>query len=1268
MKRGGTPRRAPKPVFTCGKEQLHPVPWFAGGFDFLDQLLPLTVDGGLHIRGMRIPTAALAIFPWLALGLMSAAEGSIPAKQLAQLKSSTVLVLTSEGSGSGFVCQQAGEGTVLVATNAHVVGFASGVQVVLASGTPQERILDGSIVAVSRSPDLALIRISGKDLPTPLESAAQDTLSETQGIWVLGFPFGDELRTGAGHPAITVTRGSITSLRRNDKSTLSVVQIDADINPGNSGGPVVDSEGHVVGIATAKIDGTGVGLAIPAAAVSVLVAGRVESFAWETQDSDERRATYRFTANVADPLRRIVSVSVLLAPRSQVSGTIAENALAIASMREEACAVADGQARATVVFKAGKDSTTEQVFQVAVKHRDGSVTRSAPQQFVVEFTAKAKAADVHPTEPVVVHKPGDEWIKDKTVAGVVVQAGATTLTASGKALFGDPFEVGDAVVRTVDLSAKGVIAKPLHSADGKVLFILSQTGQLHQIALPAGTETQVLDLHEQTTCFAQSRDGVLVYLPRTKELVLIDSHTLTIMHRIPLPQCDAIAASAGSHLVYATCGADCTLIDASKGQTLKHITANSLETVYGSRIKKHPQGASLFEFAGPALTPDGHYLLCQSNSCLVRFRCDGTDLVYEEMGPRVGRPGGNWLQISEDGSYVALSSGGSSGDITDHPKVAGDVFYVYSVANLQRPASTIMSGYVPQALAFDKAAAQIYTNNNQQQLLVFTTQGAKGKEYRFTKEGQTRQLVAFPDGFQVLVMTDEDLFWVSLPGPDGVVKGNKQAAKSTGWLQPLVKITAKPSAALPPLPAKIARDAQGASFVEMSSVGQLVELGTDVAGVAVAPSGTALYVIHTDDPIVSVVDPATWKVVTEIAVPKAPTSLWCDGALIAVACPDSQVVVLIDPLKNELIRSVRFPEHPTWRPVAICGRSPNGGIASLWQADPFKEYLPRLVQINLDGTAQVVCEGENDGCRSGVWLPGGRVFFGLRSQSEGAGTGALMQPFKAGLQLELKRDLFKDYSAFDRNCGAVFVTQDNAALVLPRFARDIANQAQLSTVLLSPHLDQVLMQMPGVAICEVPDRQLFITVDEELVPSRLSADLPMNQKSIQAQVRYIARTTGRTLRVVHLTTEPGLDIKNSRFSWIYNAKLDLGAVYIPGHEILLVPRNNAVRPLEFAMYRCGPPAGVTDLTADTPVTASNDPPTTGQAGSALQYQPDGALTAGKVTTYRIKRPIPGMTIDAATGAWGWTPTSAQVGNWQVTILATVDGKDVTVLTWSVAVH
>jgi len=76
----------------------------------------------------------------------------------------------------------------------------------------------------------------------------------------IGNPLGMEF-------AGSVTVGVVSALNRKvDNETLNLIQTDAAINPGNSGGALVNSQGQVIGINSAKISETGVeglGFAIP---------------------------------------------------------------------------------------------------------------------------------------------------------------------------------------------------------------------------------------------------------------------------------------------------------------------------------------------------------------------------------------------------------------------------------------------------------------------------------------------------------------------------------------------------------------------------------------------------------------------------------------------------------------------------------------------------------------------------------------------------------------------------------------------------------------------------------------------------------------------------------------------------------------------------------------------------------------------------------------------------------------------------------------------
>jgi len=122
------------------------------------------------------------------------------------------------------------------------------------------RMLEGEIVGVCPSVDIAVIKVDAEGLPA-VEFADSDKVKVGQPVFAIGNPFGLP-----GGP--TVTSGVISALGRTIRSksgTLEdLIQTDAAINPGNSGGPLIDENGKAVAINTAIIPfAQGIGFAIP---------------------------------------------------------------------------------------------------------------------------------------------------------------------------------------------------------------------------------------------------------------------------------------------------------------------------------------------------------------------------------------------------------------------------------------------------------------------------------------------------------------------------------------------------------------------------------------------------------------------------------------------------------------------------------------------------------------------------------------------------------------------------------------------------------------------------------------------------------------------------------------------------------------------------------------------------------------------------------------------------------------------------------------------
>ncbi len=131
-----------------------------------------------------------------------------------------------------------------VLTNQHVV---DGCDRILAR-TPDGRWLAAVPPAqVDRALDLSILTIPGNPGPA-LAFRAGPAVRRGESVVAYGFPLSGLL---SADPKLT--RGEINALGgvRNDQNNF---QISAEVQPGNSGGPLLDMQGHVVGVVVAKLD------------------------------------------------------------------------------------------------------------------------------------------------------------------------------------------------------------------------------------------------------------------------------------------------------------------------------------------------------------------------------------------------------------------------------------------------------------------------------------------------------------------------------------------------------------------------------------------------------------------------------------------------------------------------------------------------------------------------------------------------------------------------------------------------------------------------------------------------------------------------------------------------------------------------------------------------------------------------------------------------------------------------------------------------------
>ena len=177
------------------------------------------------------------------------------------------------GEGSGVIYKIDGD-TAYLGTNNHVVENADSLKVKLADGTTE----DGELVGRDAVSDLAVVKISSKNVKSAIKFADSDATKVGSIAIAIGSPLGSKFSN-------SVTQGIISGqsrivpmdLNKDGQADIetTLIQTSAAINPGNSGGALLNKDGDLVGINSSKfsnVDVEGMGFAIPSKEVQRVIA------------------------------------------------------------------------------------------------------------------------------------------------------------------------------------------------------------------------------------------------------------------------------------------------------------------------------------------------------------------------------------------------------------------------------------------------------------------------------------------------------------------------------------------------------------------------------------------------------------------------------------------------------------------------------------------------------------------------------------------------------------------------------------------------------------------------------------------------------------------------------------------------------------------------------------------------------------------------------------------------------------------------------------
>ena len=202
-----------------------------------------------------------------------------------------------EGSGSGIIVGK-NDDELLIATNYHVVEGADTLSVAFTDGNAVE----ASVKGFDEERDLAVVSVSLDDVEDDTMDAisianigSSDDLKVGEQVVAIGnaLGYGQSVTTGivsAKNRRMDSDNNTVTDGSDDSSDGVNLIQTDAAINPGNSGGALLNMEGEVVGINSAKLASTeveGMGYAIAMSDVTDILENLMNETSRDKLDDSE---------------------------------------------------------------------------------------------------------------------------------------------------------------------------------------------------------------------------------------------------------------------------------------------------------------------------------------------------------------------------------------------------------------------------------------------------------------------------------------------------------------------------------------------------------------------------------------------------------------------------------------------------------------------------------------------------------------------------------------------------------------------------------------------------------------------------------------------------------------------------------------------------------------------------------------------------------------------------------------------------------------------
>jgi hypothetical protein len=537
-----------------------------------------------------------------------------------KLKSATVFVNSSSGSGSGFLFRKDYK-TGYITTNAHVVGKAENVEITFNSGENGEFSTDGIVVALDPKLDLAIIRINTSGLPAPIPILEHENqLKKKMPVYALGFPLGKFFSDAPGkNPSVTITQGILKDLLKNDNGVLSDIQFNADINHGNSGGPVVNQEGQVIAIAHSGYEYTQVEFGIPAPRLNEFIRGGIKNFSVKIKRNKSDSVLLDAEASINDPFNNVSSLRLFVIPKNKLA--------------RKSISLVPGTGYYVPVIK--NYNRYKMLKRNAGKFRQEFSMKVPPGKDIICYY---QLMIVKNNKQVVFTEPKEFYIMSVSAKGS--EASSTSYSAIQKTFISAGLKIQQFILKLQKPEAM------ILDRNGKYLFLLCQ-GIIYKVSTSSLNVDKVYSTTHYCRDIAISKYGLLVAVwdrnKNRKGIMVLNEDDLSLRAWIPVPARDVFDIIANPRLRYA-------YVIGHNGDEM---------FIMDSKLKKISEkidprnDLNVDKLSTVAIAPDGKYFYCKVSKKFYKFKIYGPKLILTEDS--TGMLENGRIVASPDGKYIAIS-------------------------------------------------------------------------------------------------------------------------------------------------------------------------------------------------------------------------------------------------------------------------------------------------------------------------------------------------------------------------------------------------------------------------------------------------------------------------------------------------------------------------------------------------------------------------------------------------------------------------------------